>query len=190
MSDVGKTEIPVKTTRISAETKQHWKIQAIIALLLVGLGLIGLGLMDFAPLYSEWYWAIAMPIFAGMSIYIGWRNAKRRGENAKLELKRQAFHWIGFFVSLKLVVVLIHTGTIERESAGLVSLVLLALTCYLAGIHFEPAFVLVGILLAIAAASAAYLEEYLMIILVIVFLLLAMVAIQLRSRKSQLREYD
>lgn len=184
MSDPGMTE---KKPYISAEKKQYWKLQVMIALFLLGLGLIGLGLMDFAPLYAEHYWLIALPIFAGLSIYIGWKAAKRRGEDARLELRRQALHWLGFVIALKLVLVLIHSGQIERESAGLVSMVVLALTCYLAGIHFEPAFVMVGIFLALAAVTAAYLMEYLIIILVIVFLLLAMLAIMMRPRP---RPYD
>jgi hypothetical protein len=185
MTEAGTTE---KKPFISAETKQHWKVQVIIALFLLALGLIGLGLMDFAPDYSETYWFIAMPIFAGLSIYLGYKGAKRRGENARLELRRQAFHWVGFLVALNLVVALINSGQIERESAGLISLVILALTCYLAGIHFEPAFVLVGILLGLAAVTAAYLEEYLIIILVIVFLLGAMVVIMMRPRQKSLYE--
>lgn len=167
------------------QARAHWKTNIIVALVLCALGLIGLGLMDFSPAYSETYWYFALPAFALTSIYLGWESAKRRGENPRIEFRRQILHWLGFFFALNLILVFLHAGTIERNVAGPVSLVLLALTCYLAGIHFEPAFVIVGILLALAAATAAYLEEYLFIILVISFLLLGVVLVQMRaSRRS------
>ncbi|MFO0948424.1 MAG: hypothetical protein U1D30_21300 [Planctomycetota bacterium] len=178
-SNVTKHEPPTPSSRI------QWKTQIIIALVLCALGVVGLGLMDFSPNYSEHYWYFALPVFVLTSIYLGWESAKRRGENPRIEMRRQIFHWLGFFFALNLILVFLHAGTIERNVAGPVSLVLLALTCYLAGIHFEPAFIIVGILLALAAATAAYLEEYLFIILVIAFLLLGVVLVQIRgSRRS------
>lgn len=169
----------------TTDRKRYWKTQILIALFLLGLGLIGLGLLDFAPKPAEWYWLIALPIYAGMSIYIGYAGAKRRGENPRLELKRQALHWLGFFLALKLLFILLHAGTIERNALGLVTLILLALTCYQAGIHFEPAFLVVGVFLAIAVACAAYLEEYLFIILAIMLLVMAMLIVQILSRRNR-----
>ncbi len=44
-------------------------------------------------------------------------------------------HWIGLVVAVQLVYLLLHIGRLDNENTGLIILLLLALTTFLAGIH-------------------------------------------------------
>ena len=65
-----------------------------------------------------------------------------------------------------LIYLLERTGRLNREDAGLVALLSLSLTTVLAGIHFDWRLAVLGILLAVATAGAALVEEFFWILLI------------------------
>jgi dipeptide/tripeptide permease len=86
---------------------------------------------------------------------------------------REVLHWSGLAVAVTLIYLLQATGRMTNEAAGLVALVALALTSFLAGIHGNWRFCIVGALLACAVAAAALVEEYLWVLLPLVVLVVA-----------------
>jgi hypothetical protein len=75
----------------------------------------------------------------------------------------------------------------DADSVALVTLLLLAVTSYLAGVNFERSFIWIGFLLAIVCVIGAEIEAFLWLILAlgIVGLALALTsAILLQRRKS------
>jgi len=62
---------------------------------------------------------------------------------------------------------LVHTGRINNADAGLILLLLLALTVFLNGAHAGPYFYLLGAMLAVMTITMAYIEQFVWFILVI-----------------------
>jgi hypothetical protein len=79
---------------------------------------------------------------------------------------REALHWSGLAVAVYLIYLLQSTGRIPYDAAGPVALVALALTAYLAGVHGNWRFCIVGAILGCAVAAAALVQEYLWLLAV------------------------
>lgn len=131
-----------------------------ILLTLMALSAIGIGVTNFKPVESFWYWAAMAPVFAAVSIYIGWSKARSRGEGMSRIIRVQLLHWIGLLAGLVLIYFLFRrTGRIDYNQLALMSLLALALTTFLAGVHFDWRFMVVGIVLGACVAGAAFVEQ-------------------------------
>jgi hypothetical protein len=106
-----------------------------------------------------------VPIFAGASLFTGWTRARDRGQSIHQILWRQALHWLALALAVYLVFMLEQTGRLNREDAGLVALLALSLTTLLAGVHFDWRLMLLGGVLGVTAACAAFVEEFFWILL-------------------------
>src|SRR5262249_23072490 len=82
-------------------------------------------------------------------------------------LIRELLHWLGIGVALALDFVVRETQVETGKAAGLNALLLLALGCYLAGVHLEWIFALVGVLLSVALVVITKAEEYIWLIFVV-----------------------
>jgi hypothetical protein len=80
---------------------------------------------------------------------------------------RQIFHWLGIAAALGLDFYVRGTGQENGVAAGLNALLLLAVGCYLAGVHLEWPFAVVGLLLSVTLIFVAEADEYLWLILLI-----------------------
>ena len=81
-------------------------------------------------------------------------------------LWHECVHWLGLVLAVYLISVFVKIGLMGRFEAGLVVLVLLALTTFIAGIYLEPTFFVIGIFLGLFALTAALLAEYLYVIMI------------------------
>jgi hypothetical protein len=75
-------------------------------------------------------------------------------------------HWLAIAAALGLDFLIRATGEESGVAAGMNALLLLALGCFLAGIHVEWLFTLVGALLTVALIILAKAEEYIWLIFV------------------------
>src|SRR3990167_5332763 len=71
-----------------------------ILITLMALSAIGIGVTNFKPAGSFWYWASMAPVFAAVSIYMGWAKARRRGEGMSRITGAQILHWIGMTLDI------------------------------------------------------------------------------------------
>lgn len=129
----------------------------------MGLGLIslvGIAITDFSASRSYLYWVAIAPVFAGVSLYAGWARARRAGQTAGDIMLRQLLHWSALPIAVYVVYLMQMTGRLNREDAGLVALLTLALTTFLAGIHFDWRLAVLGVVLAAGALFAALVEEF------------------------------
>jgi DNA segregation ATPase FtsK/SpoIIIE-like protein len=133
----------------------------------MALSAIGIGVTNFKPAGSFWYWASMAPVFAAVSIYMGWSKARRRGEGMSRIIRVQVLHWIGLLAALVLIYFLFkRTGRIDYNQLALISLLALALTTFLAGVHFDWRFMVVGIVLGACVAGAAFVEQVVWMIVI------------------------
>jgi len=134
--------------------------ERILFLTLFVLSLVGIGVSDFSLKFGFWYWLAMVPVFGGASLYHEWKKQRKKGEHSGTLLSRHLFHWLGLLAVVYLVHVLQSTGRMNQEDAGLVLLLALALTVFLAGVHFNWRFAVLGIVLGTAVAVAAMVDQY------------------------------
>jgi hypothetical protein len=132
---------------------------------LLALSVVGIAISDFSPRYGLYYWLTMVPVFGLASLHSGWSRARKRGEKVQRILLLQALHWGVLALAVYLVFMLEETGRLNQEDAGLVALLALALTTLLAGVHFDWRLALLGALLGLAAACAAFVEEFFWLLL-------------------------
>lgn len=161
----------------------EWKVRLAVAGVIVLVSVIGLGFTNLAKKDAEWYWILVFPLFLLVGVRIWDRNRSVGAIDGRLLLS-QALHWLGFLMTVWLLFHLVSAGTLDRSGAGLVSLLMLALTSYLAGLHFDRIFLLVALLLALTALSAAYVQENMWLIMVISGLFLAALFLYRRTHRA------
>jgi hypothetical protein len=74
---------------------------------------------------------------------------------------RQVFHWAAIDVAIILDFFIGGTSLVTSEGVGINALLLLALGCFLAGVHFEWLFIVVGVLLSFTMIAVIEAEHYL-----------------------------
>ena len=142
-------------------------IDEALFLSLIALSTIGIGITNFWPVESFWFWAAMVPVFGLTSLYIGWSKARARGEGVTRIIRIQVLHWVGLLAALLLIYYLLDpTGRIDYNQLALTTLLALALTTFLAGVHFDWRFMVVGIILGLAVAGAAFLEQFIWVIII------------------------
>lgn len=151
-------------TEQTAKHRPVWVSKTVVALLLAGLGLMGVALEDLELQGIRWYWIVLIPVFCLVGIWDTWKLRKPE-QPLWPAIRHQVFHWAGLMVALQIMVLLIDMGTFDRNSAGLIALLLLALSSFSAGVAYNRSFLLVGVLLAGAVLGSSYVEEYMWIIL-------------------------
>ncbi len=134
------------------------------AVLLLTLG--GLAIADFSASRGLDYWLMMVPIFAAVSVYTGWKRASGQGQAVGWVMARQLLHWGALALAFYLIFLLERTGRLNREDAGLVAMLTLALTTLLAGVHFDWRLAVLGVLVGVAAACAALVEEFFWVLLI------------------------
>ena len=140
------------------------RVFEIIFVALVVLSLIGVGITDFSPARSYWYWFAMAPIFAGACLVMEWSQARREGTSWLSIVRTQLFTWLGLLAAVQVVFLLLRAGRLTYESTGLVILLLLALTTFIAGIHLGYQLCLLGGFLGLTLLMVAYLEQYVWVI--------------------------
>ena len=113
-------------------------------LLMVGvLGvmvMIGLFLSNYSSEKARYYWCAMFPIF-GLACLAHELAAGRACEIALWRiLLRQALHWIGPIVAVKILFMQHARGQMSTDAVALTIILLLAVTCFLAGVHFDLSF--------------------------------------------------
>jgi hypothetical protein len=134
---------------------------------LVGLSCIGVALTDMDPTISHWYWLAMVPIVGLACLSIEWSHLRHQGMTWARVLRTQILYWGALLVAVQLVYLLVNAGRINFESAGLVILLLLALTTFVQGIYADSRFCVVGLFLGLSLVIMTYVDEYLWILLVI-----------------------
>ena len=140
----------------------------VIMIMLGLLALVGIGMTDFSPQLSHWYW-LAMVLVTGIAcVVMEWSRGRKKGLTGMVIIKHEVVTWLGVMVAVNLVYFLLHSGRLDSENTGLVILLILALATFLAGLRLDWRLCILGVLLGGTLILAAYLEEFLWIVLMVV----------------------
>jgi hypothetical protein len=145
---------------------RSWKVASVVAVVMVLLALLGVGLATAGSGSALVYWIALVPIYGALCVSTATVRAPHGHGYDRAAVLRQLFHWLGIAVALSLDFLVRGTGEETGAAAGLNALLLLALGCYLAGIHLERLFIVVGVLLSLTVVCAAKAQEYLWVIFI------------------------
>ena len=161
-------------------------------LLIVGvlsvLVMIGLFLTNVSHLHARYYWSAMFPIFGIVSL---WHELNAPNSNpAPLwkRIVRQVLHWLGPIVAVQIIFLQLARGQMDADAVALVTLLILAVTCFMAGVHMDRSFYWVSAALAFAAVVGTEVEAYLWMLAAIAIIAIAITvfaAIALRRRAIQ-----
>jgi len=146
--------------------KQAFHTRRIVFIALVALSVIGIGVMNFSAEFALWYWLSMAPVFAGASLALTWKNAHEHDATAGSHIRRQMLHWLVLVVGLLLIFLMQKYGSLVPGTAGLMALLMLAMTCLLAGVHFEWRMAVLGTILTFTFIAGVFVESFFWILLV------------------------
>jgi hypothetical protein len=128
----------------------------IMAGLMALLALVGTGITIADPRLAQTYWLALVPIYGMLCVIAAWRHTGRLTGS----VMRQILHWLSVAATIALDFTLLRRGQEAATSAGLSSLLILALGCLLAGIHLEWLLALVGLLLLAIFTVVSIAQQY------------------------------
>jgi uncharacterized membrane protein len=106
------------------------------------------------------YWLILTVVFGALAILPGYYRVRRDGEDPAW-LIGQVLHWSGGLFAVIVVYAYHISGRIFHEEAGLIVLLMLALTTYLDGLRTGWRNCFIGVFLGLTAISIGYFDDYL-----------------------------
>lgn len=165
-SETNSLEPDTEPTSTITTVSKHWKLEFWLLCGMIFVAFVGLGVTQASSKGAWEFWLLAVIAYCGVGIYHATVVAKRKGEPIWPIALRQLLHWAGLLVILKVLVLFERTDVISREAASDMSLVLLALTCYLAGVHFHWMFVVLGAVLTVLVIVMATIQQFLWLIMV------------------------
>jgi hypothetical protein len=150
-------------------------------LLVVGvLGMLvmfGLFLSNYSSEKARFYWCAMFPVF-GIACLAHELAAGRAYEVPLWRiLMRQALHWVGPIAAVKILFMQHARGQMATDAVALTIILLLAVTCFLAGVHFDRSFYWVSAFLALAAVIGTEIETYLWFTVVLALIAIAIAAL-------------
>lgn len=152
-------------------------IDEIVLISLLILSLVGMGITHFSPQESFMYWLAMIFVFGIAAMISGGWQAKEKGHVSGHLLKDllvlQSLHWLGALLTVLAIFILLQSGRMSSETAGLVILLVLGLSTFLDGIRIGWRYSLAGIYLGTAAVLAAVVKNFLPLL---ILLSIAMVA--------------
>jgi hypothetical protein len=174
ISETPTTEVPHQTTsstppqpprsRVTtwASQLQSMFVRRVLVVGVLGvLVMIGLFLSNYSSEKALYYWCAMFPIF-GVACLTHELAAGRAYEVALWRvLTRQVLHWIGPIIAVKILFMQHARGQMSTDAVALTIILLLAVTCFLAGVHFDGSFYWVSAFLALAAVIGTEIETYL-----------------------------
>ena len=140
-------------------------------LVLVGglfvLVMLGLLLTNLDHPFARFYWSAMFPIFGVVSIWHELTGPPPYTGPLWRLLLIQALHWLGPIVAVRIVFLQLVRGQMAADEVALMTLLVLALTCFMAGVHMDRNFFWISALLALAAVFGTEIEAYLWMLVMI-----------------------
>jgi hypothetical protein len=163
--------------------------QVLIVGVLSVLIMIGLFLTNINHLRARFYWSAMFPIFGIASLCHELLGHRRHPGQVWKSILQQALHWLGPIIAVWIVFLQLERGQMSADGVALVTLVILAVTCFMAGVHMDRSFYWVSAVLALAAVVGTEVEAYIWALLAIAIVAIAIAvfaAMMLRRRKTEL----
>jgi hypothetical protein len=163
--------------RPDATLEEPMRVIEVVCAALVAFAAIGIGVTDVSPYYGFWYWVAMVPVFGVATAWSTWPSGDASGATATGVLRTQAMHWVATLAAVHVVFILLRAGRMNNEDAGLVALLTLGLSTFLAGTYGDWRFCLVGLLLGLIAGAAGFVEQFLWMLLIPLIVIVALLGL-------------
>jgi hypothetical protein len=163
--------------------------RALIVGALCLLVMIGLFLTNVNHLDARFYWSAMFPIFGIVSLWHELVGPSPHPGPLWKRILTQTLHWLGPIVAVRIIFLQLQRGQMDADAVALVTLIILAVTCFMAGVHFDRSFYWVSAVLALAAVIGTEVEAYIWALLAIALVAITITifaAIALRRRATEL----
>ncbi|HET8701859.1 MAG TPA: hypothetical protein VFL97_09365 [Nitrococcus sp.] len=153
-----------------AEKDTSWKLSGaaeIIFYSLIILSLIGAVLAQISVGMGHTFWLVMVPVIGAATIYIEWDKVRHGRVEWFALIRTQILHWGSLLVADELVSLLAYFGRINNTAVSSMSLLLLAQTTFLVGIHRDWRFCVVAIFQVFCLIVLTYLETYIWLVLIV-----------------------
>jgi hypothetical protein len=129
---------------------------------LVWAVIIGAGfpLYDFAPHLTRVYWPIVATAGALLSAFLGWRHARKLGQESARDGIRHGLHWLGLLAAIFLSVVLHVRGELTQTGLAAIASLLAGFAWYLAGVHLVPSMLWLGVIQVAGFLGAVFIDGF------------------------------
>ena len=161
MTDIDKLREDVAYVRAATDRSDNVPFRSVYMLWAVII-LFSIPLREFVDDKSwiGWYWWIAVPVGFLLSMWLGSRTSERIGQADRERGMRWVKHWLAYVVACLLGGLLVAGGKLTDSGIGALSVLLLALSYFHAGLHLDRRLVPVGILIGICFPIILYLPSY------------------------------
>ena len=149
-----------------------WKIRLSVLCAMLVLALAGMGFTQASESGSWEFWLFIVLVYAALGMWRSSQSARQSGQSAGKLLVRDLSHWGILLVFLFVLLMLERREVVNRDSASYFALMMLALTCCLAGVHVDWLLLVLGVVLMIMSVAMALVEQY----SVVVWLIMIVVA--------------
>jgi hypothetical protein len=149
------------------------------------LAMMGMGVAQAFERRGWLVWSFITIAYGGISLWLAWRQVVSTGESFWPEASQHIFHWLGLFLGLKVMFALEAMGFLDRIVVSDVALLMLALTCYFAGVHLHWLFLIVALFAGLMAyLNASFTENMWLSTAFVAVLAVGVAGLLLKSRKS------
>jgi len=121
---------------------------------------IGFSLPDFAPQRMATFWMIVGPAGWLLSMFLGYRHAKRVGQLDAREGARHLAHWGVMLVTIGLAALLVRQGHVPGEVMGPLAILIVAFSYVLAGLHLDKFLLLPGGLMFVGYGVLLFVDDF------------------------------
>jgi hypothetical protein len=153
-----------------------WKIRLGVLCGMLVLALAGMGFTQSSQEGAWEFWLFVVLVYAVLGLWRGWRHARQTGQSIRKSIARELAHWGTLLVFLAVLLLLERRQIIDRQSASYFALMLLALSCCMAGIHVDWLLLVVGVVLAIMLVVTATLEQFVVVMWLVMILVACLAA--------------
>ena len=126
---------------------------------MLALALGGVAVTQLEHTGGKLYWVFLVLVYGLVSVGRTWARQRRHGHPTWAMVRAQVFHWLGTLVAVNIVLMFEAQDITNRGAASDFSVLVLALSCYLAGVHFSWPFLLLGGVLAVIAVGLGFLDQ-------------------------------
>src|SRR5262245_62440841 len=116
---------------------RSWKVVVAVAIVMVLLAMLGVALTTTSRDFAPTYWMALVPVYGFLCIAVAWMRARHEGHAYRVLVFRQVFHWVGVGAALAIDFAIRTSGEETGQATGISALLILALGCFLAGVHLE-----------------------------------------------------
>lgn len=155
----------------------YTQLRIIAALAMIILGFIGVIITDIVKNGAWTYWQLLCIVYALISLLLSWHVKRKGWKTSVLTIWHELAHWTGLIGSVFIVSYFVEIGLVSRFIASLLSLLLLTLATYLAGVYIETTLIFVGVILGIFALGIAFTTQYIYSILLPLIIVAAIILV-------------